>query len=112
MRRGHFLKVQADNRKIVTNCFVFLLRPNEVEHARLGLIVSKKVGCAVVRNRIKRVCREAFRLLQPFEGEGMDIVVIPRRQLPRPAPFHLVAKEFETMVRRFAHQRRKREMQA
>jgi ribonuclease P protein component len=42
---------------------------------RLGLVVSKKVGNSVVRNRVKRVLREAFRNAQ---GRGLDLVVIAR----------------------------------
>lgn len=51
---------------------------NELDHARLGLAVGKKLGGAVVRNRWKRVLREAFRLHQSELPTGVDLVVIPR----------------------------------
>lgn len=52
---------------------------NELEHSRLGLAVSKKVGNAVVRNIWKRQIREAFRLQQDGLPCGLDFIVLPRR---------------------------------
>lgn len=45
---------------------------------RLGIVVSKRVGHAVARNRVKRLCREAFRLWPDFVPNGIDLVVIAR----------------------------------
>ncbi len=61
-------------------------RPNEAGHHRLGLSVSRRVGKAVVRSRIKRMLREAFRLTQaqwPMLGDtGLDLVVVVRPHRP------------------------------
>ncbi len=54
------------------------VRGNELPHPRLGLSVSRKIGNAVVRNRWKRLLREAFRLSRLDLPPGIDIVVIPR----------------------------------
>lgn len=51
---------------------------NGLEHARLGLSVSRKVGGAVVRNRWKRLIREAFRINRTNLPAGLDLVVVPR----------------------------------
>lgn len=48
---------------------------------RLGLTVSRKMGNAVARNRIKRVVREFFRLHQHTFESPLDVVVIPKRNL-------------------------------
>ncbi|MHC4179263.1 MAG: ribonuclease P protein component [Planctomycetota bacterium] len=51
---------------------------NDLPHPRLGLSVSRKIGKAVVRNRWKRLLREAFRLSRQRLPVGIDLVVVPR----------------------------------
>lgn len=53
-------------------------RGNGLAHARLGLSVSRKVGPAVVRNRLRRLYREAFRLTRSELPADLDIVLVPR----------------------------------
>jgi ribonuclease P protein component len=45
---------------------------------RFAVLVSRRHGGAVQRNRIKRLCREAFRLTRPELPEGWDYVILPR----------------------------------
>ncbi len=47
-------------------------------YPRLGLSVSRKFGHAVMRNRWKRLLREAFRICREELPQGIDLVVIPR----------------------------------
>ena len=56
--------------------------PNELGHPRLGMSVSRKVGTAVRRNRIRRLIRESFRLLQHDFPRGYDLVVVVRPHEP------------------------------
>jgi ribonuclease P protein component len=49
--------------------------PNELGHPRLGLSVPKRVGTAPKRNRMKRLLREAFRLIQHDLPRGYDLVI-------------------------------------
>ena len=55
---------------------------NTLGHARLGISIGRKVGTAPVRNRIKRLLRESFRMMQHDWPSGYDVVVVVRPHTP------------------------------
>ena len=69
--RGH----SAANRYLVLYC-----RKNRLGENRVGVTVSAKLGCAVVRNRIRRRLREIYRLHESQFLPGHDLVVVARGQ--------------------------------
>ena len=77
-KRFEFRRVRDSGRRVHTPSFVLLVAPREGGEARIGLTVSRRVGCAVRRNRIKRLVREAFRTDRALFPSGVDIVVIAK----------------------------------
>jgi ribonuclease P protein component len=83
------LRLQADykrtydRRRSVSNEFLIVYAcENQLPYLRLGLSVSRKVGGAVQRNRLRRRYREAFRLTRHAMPTGMDLILIPRGRKP------------------------------
>jgi ribonuclease P protein component len=78
-KRTEFLKLRDSTKKFASKKILVVWNENGLESARLGITVSKKVGNAVTRNRIKRFVREIFRtnrLVMP----AVDLNVIARSE--------------------------------
>ena len=60
------------------SCLVIYARRNRTDTNRVGITVSKKLGHAVVRNRVRRRIREVYRLNEHRFAQGWDIVVVAR----------------------------------
>ena len=87
-KRPQFLKVTANGRKWITPGFILQVRPHNreeinivaYENVRVGYTVSKSVGNAVVRNRVKRRLRSLVsNVLLPYANYNMDCVLIGRK---------------------------------
>ena len=68
--------IEAPRRQAGILCFT--AGKNRLGHNRLGLTVSAKLACAVKRNRIKRLFREAYRLHEDEFATGVDLVLVAR----------------------------------
>jgi ribonuclease P protein component len=76
-RRGEFQRVFDAGRRVHGRHLTIIGAPAPGHDSRLGIVASKKLGGAVVRNRAKRLIREMFRTnLCP--GRPADLVVIPK----------------------------------
>lgn len=86
-----FERLRRVGRTYRQSSLVFSYTPNGLPHNRYGFITSKRLGNAVTRNRVRRLLREAVRLLHPSLIQGYDVVLI--------AQAGLVAQPFETVKR-------------
>lgn len=75
---AQFKAVYDRKRSVSDGVLVVYAAANGLPHPRVGLSVSRKVGNAVVRNRWKRLLREAFRLSRQALPAGLDFILIPR----------------------------------
>jgi len=76
-----FKKVFLEGKRIESkNLIVFLLN-SEYKFNRLGLVVKKEIGKAVVRNKIKRRAREAYRQINRKLFQGYDIIILVKKSV-------------------------------
>ncbi|HDZ20000.1 MAG TPA: ribonuclease P protein component [Phycisphaerae bacterium] len=76
--RADFARVFAAGQSARDELVTVMAVANGLRQARLGTAVSKRLGGAVRRNRMKRLIREAFRLIRCELPGGYDYVVLPR----------------------------------
>jgi ribonuclease P protein component len=96
-----FERLRREGRTLVHPLLVLSVQPNDLEYSRFGFAVGRRIGKAVIRNRIKRRMRESVRTrLQNREiAAGWDVVFIARRPI-REASFHQVDEAIGLVLRR------------
>jgi ribonuclease P protein component len=80
LKRSEFIALSKLGRKVQNTDFIAYFLPGQHDQSRLGITITKKVGQAVERNRIKRLVREFFRLNRHSLSGRWDINVIAKRQ--------------------------------
>jgi len=87
-----------------TENFLVIVHPNQLERRRLGIVVSKKVGKAVERNRIKRLLREFFRLNKSQFPDSLDLLFVAKRRLEK-ANYSMVYNELKVIFKSQSHKK-------
>lgn len=81
LKRHEFIALSKSGRRIQNEHFIAIFAAAQHSRSRLGITVTKKVGKAVKRNRIKRFVREFFRLNRQRYSGKWDINIIAKRQI-------------------------------
>ena len=76
-----FQKVYKSGKSYANKYLVMYVLENGTDITRIGISVSKKVGNSIVRHRLARLIREAFRLSTECIPDGYDYVVVARAGL-------------------------------
>lgn len=79
----NFKRAYTDGTSFSSNLAVIYIYPNNLDYNRTGYSVTRKLGKAVVRNKIKRLFREAYRYYIEHLTDGYDIIFVARKAVLR-----------------------------
>ena len=82
-KRHEFVSLSRCGKSVSDRYFILAYQPNRIGHARIGITITRRVGNAVVRNRIKRIVREFFRMQPVLREKSVDINVIAKKPAAR-----------------------------
>ena len=98
-RNSDFQQVRHNGKFYASPLMVLAFLRNELDHSRFGFVVSKRLGKAVQRNKIKRRMREATRLRIPQIKPGFDLVFIARQPI-RQASYAEIEQSLERLLKK------------
>jgi ribonuclease P protein component len=93
-----FKQVYNHRRSTANRLLVLYVKKNDLPVSRLGVSVSRKVGTAVVRNRIKRIIKEHIRLQSVLPG--CDLVIVVRPAIPKDVSFKQIGQSLLDLLDR------------
>jgi ribonuclease P protein component len=84
-----FKRVFSEGKKTESKNFIIFILKNDYKFNRLGIIVKKEIGKAVVRNKIKRWLKEAYRQKDGKLFLGYDIIILAKNSIAKSNYFNL-----------------------
>lgn len=96
-----FRRVLSRGKSINGNNIAIYFFPNRLNQVRYGFAIGKKAGKAVCRNRIKRIIREATRLIPMSFDTGVDVVFVWKNRISADkVDFFEIKKEIENLYKK------------
>jgi len=102
-KRSEYLSVSKAGKKVTNRHFIALFVNGRFSWPRIGITVTRRVGNAVTRNRVKRMCREFFRLNREHLERSVDINLIAKKEaaaLPSETARRSLTQLFEQINRK------------
>ena len=96
-RSRDFKEVYNHKRSVANRLLVLYVRENSLSVNRLGISISRKVGNAVIRNRIKRLIKEQMRTQEEDLTNGYDLVIIARINAAQ-SDFNLIGQSLQDLL--------------
>lgn len=97
LKRNHIFRRLYSTQGFANGYLVLYARKNRTQQNQVGITVSKKLGCAVVRNRTRRRLREVYRIHESLFCPGWDIVVVARTRAVH-APFSKLTQAYLSLA--------------
>jgi ribonuclease P protein component len=104
LKHSEFVRLSKLGKKIHDRYFIAVFSRGRFERTRLGITVTKKIGDARTRNRIKRLVREYFRLNKQNIAGSWDINIIAKKEaanLSSDQAFSSMQSIFDQISRRY-----------
>ena len=99
--RLNFQRMFDEGTWVRTELFKVLHRPNALAYNRIGIMVGRRFGNAVQRNRVKRVFREVTHHGRQRLAESKDFVFFPQRGMDT-VPYRVVEQTWQTFVQKLS----------
>jgi len=84
-KKKEFLVIYKKGTRYRGKYFTIVHISNDLNFSRMAVVVSKKIGNAVKRNKIKRWIRTLFRMNKPLMDESLDLIIIPKKEIQEAA---------------------------
>ncbi len=91
--------IYKNGKKVPGRYIIVYILKNDLGYNRYGLVTSKKVGNAVIRNKVKRQLRSIIKVNMPYLKTSFDIVLVGRYKIGG-TPFDLLEKDFTIVMRK------------